>query len=103
MASGDAFCDVYTSIGSGPLTVQPGVGVTIMITAFFASSADGKLITINSSGEDTMQLGGNGNVGTAGLNNMGANLRLIFNNNEYFKISGPGAGVVSAGYTGVEL
>ena len=104
MAAGDVVTSSYNSTTTGGYTVQPAVGVNIMITAFWGTAGYINWKPTNSSGSSAMAMAGtNGRTSeTPAADSFGGNLKLFFTNSEYFQLYSV-SGTQQSGYSGIEI
>jgi len=104
MASGDIITSSYNSTTTGGYTVQPAVGVNIMITAMWSTAGYIEWRPTNSSGSSAMAMSGtNGKTSaTTYVSDFGGNLKLFFTNSEYFSLYSI-SGTQASGYSGIEI
>ena len=103
MASGDVFSDTEIVVSSNSyITIQPAVGVQVVITHTFADSTDFQFQT-NSTG--TTNFFGDAGGASHFWSHMGSGvpLKLLLTNAETISAKNTSGANITAGYTGMEL
>tara|TARA_R110000824_G_C15053636_1_gene661732 strand:- start:363 stop:674 length:312 start_codon:yes stop_codon:yes gene_type:complete len=103
MASGDLFADMFTTVTTGGVDIQPAVGVSAMITLIACDGASCEIEGKNSGGSVEWQLPSS-TGSTDDLKSMLAlpNCRIFINNNE-FLVFKTASGTRYYSYTGIEI